>query len=156
MQNQPVLNRLDLKITLSVLITIGLSWIIPWLSPLPAAISALLCVQGQGVASLKAGWNRLLATLIGGILGAIVALTYTKWQAYWLLFLQLLVTIFLTLWLSKIVKLPPFISRIAVLTLLVVIYVGEDHSLAYVVYRWLATLVGAVVAWLVSLSLKND
>nr|WP_019788995.1 hypothetical protein [Streptococcus sobrinus] len=42
MQNQPVLNRLDLKITLSVLITIGLSWIIPWLSPLPAAISALL------------------------------------------------------------------------------------------------------------------
>lgn len=60
MQNQPVLNRLDLKITLSVLITIGLSWIIPWLSPLPAAISALLCVQGQGVASLKAGWNRLL------------------------------------------------------------------------------------------------
>ncbi len=46
MQNQPVLNRLDLKITLSVLITIGLSWIIPWLSPLPAAISALLCVQG--------------------------------------------------------------------------------------------------------------
>ncbi|WP_019789146.1 FUSC family protein, partial [Streptococcus sobrinus] len=102
------------------------------------------------------GWNRLLATLIGGILGAIVALTYTKWQAHWLLFLQLLVTIFLTLWLSKIVKLPPFISRIAVLTLLVVIYVGEDHSLAYVVYRWLATLVGAVVAWLISLSLKND
>ncbi|WP_421038906.1 hypothetical protein [Streptococcus hyointestinalis] len=64
--------------------------------------------------------------------------------------MALALAISLTLWLSKIVKLPPFIARIAVLTLLLVVFVGQGQSFNYIVERLIATLFGALIAWGVS------
>ncbi|MGC4441934.1 hypothetical protein ABXW85_24020, partial [Streptococcus suis] len=69
----------------------------------------------------------------------LVAMVATAWSSKALTFMALALAISLTLWLSKIVKLLPFISRIAVLTLLLVVFVGQGQSFNYIVERLIAT-----------------
>ena len=146
----PTFTRLDVKVLVSVLLEVVFAWMIPRLSVLSAAFAALLCVQEAHKGPSKAGLNRLLATSIGGALGVLVAMVATAWSSKALTFMALALAISLTLWLSKIVKLLPFISRIAVLTLLLVVFVGQGQSFNYIVERLIATLFGALIAWGVS------
>ena len=61
-----------------------------------------------------------------------------------------------TLYVSKSVALPPFLARIAVLTLLIVAIMGKG-DLLYVANRLLSTIYGAIVAWGVSIvPIKQD
>lgn len=144
------LNSLDFKIVVSVMFCIVSAWLIPFLGILPASFSALLCVQEEGMASKKSGCYRILATLIGGLATVLLIYCYHIIPSKIALFCLLMLAIFGTLYVSKLVALPPFLARIAVLTLLIVAIMGNG-DVVYAANRLLSTIYGAIVAWGVSL-----
>ena len=140
------LNSLDFKIVVSVMFCIVSAWLIPFLGILPASFSALLCVQEEGLTSKKSGYHRILATLIGGLAAVLLIYCYHFIPSKITLFCLLMLAILGTLYVSKSVVLPPFLARIAVLTLLIVAIMGKG-DLLYAANRLLSTIYGAIVAW---------
>ncbi|MCS4487725.1 aluminum activated malate transporter family protein [Streptococcus sciuri] len=147
--------RLDTKILVSVLIAVLVSWLIPSISVLPAVFAALLCVQDEQKGTYKAGLNRLLATVIGGVFGVLITILVNIWSSKIFIFIALAFAVSLTLWVSKVAKLPPFIARISVLTFFLVVFIGQGQSMHYILERLVATLFGAFIAWGVSASLSK-
>ena len=69
----PHIGSRNIKTALSVLICL-----IFWPNSLFAAIAAVICVQDTVENSVKIGLNRLIGTLLGGILGVILLFTINK------------------------------------------------------------------------------
>lgn len=140
------LNSLDFKIVVSVMFCIVSAWLITFLGILPASFSALLCVREEGLTSKKSGYYWILATLIGGLAAVLLIYCYHFIPSKITLFCLLMLAILGTLYVSKSVALPPFLARIAVLTLLIVAIMGKG-DLLYAANRLLSTIYGAIVAW---------
>lgn len=94
--------------------------------------------------------------LVGGLAAVLLICRYHFISSKITLFCLLMLAILGTLYVSKSVALPPFLARIAVLTLLIVAIMGKG-DLLYVANRLLSTIYGAIVAWGVSIvPIKQD
>lgn len=111
---------------------------------------------GRGAGKQKSGHYRILATLVGGLAAVLLICCYHFIPSKITLFCLLMLAILGTLYVSKSVALPPFLARIAVLTLLIVAIMGKG-DLLYAGNRLLSTIYGAFVAWGVSIvPIKQD
>jgi len=111
---------------------------------------------GRGAGKQKSEYYRILAMLVGGLAAVLLICCYHFIPSKITLFCLLMLAILGTLYVSKSVALPPFLARIAVLTLLIVAIMGKG-DLLYVANRLLSTIYGAIVAWGVSIvPIKQD
>lgn len=114
---------------------------------LAACTGAVMCVQETGKASYKAGLNRVLGVICGGIMGVAIVLADNVLHSDLVFYLLCGVGIVLNLLLCQKIKMPLVQARVSAMTLLLVVLVlGGDARIAYAIGRFFGTLCGAVVA----------
>lgn len=156
-KKKAVLTKTDLSIGVAVMAcllvcqaagALGLT-----LQALSACTAAIMCVQGSSQASWKAGMNRILGVLCGGVMGILVALADNALSNVWGFCLMVGLAAAANMVLCKIVKLPFIQAKVSCMTLLLVTLVLQGQGrIGYAVNRFWGTLAGAVVALLVSMA----
>lgn len=143
--------RIGLAVGISLLVCQIASLLGLQLQSLAACTGAVMCMQENGKASLKAGLNRLLGVVCGGVLGILVVLVQIKFANAYLFAALCCVAIILDLLLCKIVRLPYIAARVSCITfLLVVLVLSGTARISYALGRFWGTLAGAVVAMLLA------
>lgn len=118
---------------------------------LSACTGAVMCVQDNRIASWGAGLNRILGVICGGMAGIAVVLADNLIQIKPVFYLLMGVGVVLNLLLCKLVKLPFVQARVSCMSLMLVTLVLQDGArIHYAFGRLVGTLVGAVMALLVS------
>lgn len=121
-----------------------------------ACISCLLCVQDNMAVSKKAGLNRILITVIGGVCGMLVAWLDTIFANEWLMIVLVAAGVLLTLVLCKLAKVPYINARIGGVTfILVACTLTQNARMWYAFFRLLSTVYGVLVVMLVSWLVKR-
>lgn len=123
------------------------------LQALSACTGAVMCVQDSRKASWGAGLNRILGVICGGVAGIAVVLVDNVIQIDLVFYLLMGIGVVLNLLLCKLVKLPFVQARVSCMSLMLVTLVLQGGArINYAFGRLLGTLVGAVVALLVSMA----
>ena len=123
------------------------------LQALSACTGAVMCVQDSKKASWGAGLNRILGVICGGVAGIAVVLVDNVIQIDLVFYLLMGIGVVLNLLLCKLVKLPFVQARVSCMSLMLVTLVLQGGArINYAFGRLLGTLVGAVVALLVSMA----
>ncbi len=144
--------RIGITVTLCLLVCYAASFLNLQLQALAACTGAVMCVQEGGKASWKAGVNRLLGVVCGGVVGVLVVLLDNVIQIPVVFYVLTGLAIMANFVLCKLVKLPAIQGRVSCMTvLLVVLVLGGPARINYAIGRFIGTLVGAAVALLVSL-----
>jgi uncharacterized membrane protein YgaE (UPF0421/DUF939 family) len=142
---------LDLKIAAAVVICLVTSKFVPIIQYMPSCFAAILCVQDSARASVKTGLTRIIATVIGGLVGVAIVLLDNVIQNEWFFTLMAAISIVLTLLICKLLRLPNMPARIGCITFMRVIMVmSGDERIKYALLRVLGTVYGAVIAVIVS------
>ncbi len=116
-----------------------------------ACISCLLCVQDDFSISKKAGINRIIITIIGGLCGMLVAWIDTLVSNEWLMILLVAVGVLATLVLCKLAKVPYINARIGGVTfILVACTLTQNARMWYAFFRLISTIYGVLVVLLVT------
>lgn len=120
---------------------------------LAACTGAVMCVQDSKQASWGAGLNRIKGVLCGGIVGIAVVLVDNAVNLDLIFYLLVGIGVVANLLLCKIVKLPFVQARVSCMSLMLVTLVLQNTArIHYALGRLIGTLVGAVVALLVSMA----
>ena len=120
---------------------------------LSACTGAVMCVQDSRKASWGAGLNRILGVICGGVAGIAVVLLDNVIQNEFVFYLLMGVGVVLNLLLCKVAKLPFVQARVSCMSLMLVTLVLQGGArINYALGRLIGTLVGAVVALLVSMA----
>lgn len=123
------------------------------LQALSTCTGAVMCVQDSKKASWGAGLNRILGVICGGVAGIAVVLVDNVIQIDLVFYLLMGIGVVLNLLLCKLVKLPFVQARVSCMSLMLVTLVLQGSArINYAFGRLLGTLVGAVVALLVSMA----
>lgn len=154
-QNKNGLTRLEFQIGITIVLTLlvcKLSEMLGFsIQALAACTGAVMCVQEGGKASFGAGKNRILGVVCGGLVGVGVVVLDNLIGIDLVFYLLVGLGIMANFMLCKVVKLPLVQARVSCMTvLLVVLVLGGDARINYAIGRFLGTLVGALVAWGVS------
>lgn len=143
--------RIGIAITISLLVCQVASLLGYQIQSLAACTGAIMCVQGSGKESWKAGLNRLLGVVCGGVIGIIVVLIQSKFGNVYFAAVLCGAAVVLDLLLCKIVRLPAIAGRVSCMTfVLVVLVLQGTNRINYALGRFLGTLVGAVISLLVA------
>ena len=122
-----------------------------------ACISCLLCVQNNIAVSRKAGINRIIITVIGGLCGMLVAWLDTIFHNEWLMVGMVAAGVLLTLVLCKKAKVPYINARIGGVTfILVACTLTEYARMWYAFFRLVSTIYGVLVVLLVSWLIRGS
>lgn len=156
-QNKIGLTGLEFRIGITIVLTLlvcKLSEILGFsIQALAACTGAVMCVQEGGKASFGAGKNRILGVVCGGIVGVGVVVLDNLIGIDLVFYLLVGLGIMANFVLCKAVKLPLVQARVSCMTvLLVVLVLGGDARINYAIGRFIGTLVGALVAWGVSVA----
>ena len=120
---------------------------------LAACTGAVMCVQDSRKASWGAGLNRVKGVLCGGLTGVAVVLIDNAVGIDLVFYLLVGIGVVVNLLLCKVVKLPFVQARVSCMSLMLVTLVLQDAArINYALGRLVGTLVGAVVALLVSMA----
>ncbi len=120
---------------------------------LAACTGAVMCVQDGKKASWGAGMNRLLGVICGGVTGIVVVLIDNLIHVDLIFYLLVGVGVVANLLLCRAVKLPMVQARVSCMSLMLVTLVLQGGArINYAFGRLIGTLVGAVVALLVSMA----
>ena len=118
---------------------------------LAVCTGAVMCVQEGGKASVGACKNRVLGIICGGLVGVGVVLLDNLINLDLVFYLLVGLGIMANFVLCKVVKLPLVQARVSCMTvLLVVLVLGGEARINYAIGRFVGTLVGALIAWAVS------
>lgn len=116
-----------------------------------AAISCVLCCQEDCKVSWRAGVNRMIITLVGGLLAIGVVLLDGMIQNPYIFALLGFVGILLTLMLCKKTKVPYVTARIGVVTfILVACTLAGNARILYAIFRLISTAYGVLVTMIVT------
>ena len=120
---------------------------------LSACTGAVMCVQDSRKASWGAGLNRILGVICGGAAGIAVVLIDNVIGNEWVFYVLMGLGVVLNLLLCKLAKLPFVQARVSCMSLMLVTLVLQGGArINYALGRLIGTLVGAVVALLVSMA----
>ena len=121
------------------------------LQKMTACIACLLCCQDTTQISLKAGKNRLIITVIGGLVGIGVTAIDMIVGNQWVLVGLIAAGILGTLWLCKVAKVPYINARIGGVTfILVACTMNGNARMWYALFRFVSTFFGVLVVLLVT------
>ncbi len=156
-QNKIGLTGLEFRIGITIVLTLlvcKLSEMLGFsIQALAACTGAVMCVQEGGKASFGAGKNRILGVVCGGIVGVGVVVLDNLIGIDLVFYMLVGLGIMANFVLCKAVKLPLVQARVSCMTvLLVVLVLGGPARLNYAIGRFIGTLVGALVAWGVSVA----
>ena len=148
---------LEISIGVTVILTLLVCYVASLLGlklqTLAACTGAVMCVQDTKNASWGAGKNRLLGVVCGGLAGIAVVLIDNLINIDLVFYLLMGAGVILNLLLCKLVKLPLVQTRVSCMSLMLVTLVLQgDARINYAFGRLIGTLVGAVVALLVSMT----
>lgn len=135
----------NIKTALSVLVCL-----VFWPNSLFAAIAAVICVQGTVENSLVIGINRLIGTLLGGILG--IVFLYISKGLNLQNFLPLIVSIgvLLIIYICNIIKKPSACSISSITLISILVSQSYNNPLMYSIRRIIETAFGVIVAILIN------
>lgn len=120
---------------------------------LAACTGAVMCTQDSRKASWGAGMNRILGVLCGGVAGIAVVLVDNVIQMDLVFYLLVGIGVVVNLLLCRLVRLPFVQARVSCMSLMLVTLVLQGGMrINYAFGRLIGTLVGAVVALLVSMA----
>jgi len=141
----PHMGSRNIKTALSVLVCL-----IFWPNSLFAAIAAVICVQGTVENSLVIGINRLIGTLLGGILG--IVFLYIANGLNLQNFLPLIVSIgvLLIIYICNIIKKPSACSIASITLISILVSQSYNNPLMYSIRRIIETAFGVIVAILIN------
>ncbi|MGG7059546.1 FUSC family protein [Clostridium nigeriense] len=141
----PHMGSRNIKTALSVLVCL-----IFWPNSLFAAIAAVICVQGTVENSLVIGINRLIGTLLGGILG--IVFLYIANGLNLQNFLPLIVSIgvLLIIYICNIIKKPSACSISSITLISILVSQSYNNPLMYSIRRIIETAFGVIVAILIN------
>lgn len=148
---------LDIAIGAAVVLTLlacHLAGLLGWqIQALAACTGAVMCVQDSRKASWGAGLNRIKGVLCGGLTGVAVVLIDNAVGIDLVFYLLVGIGVVVNLLLCKVIKLPFVQARVSCMSLMLVTLVLQDAArINYALGRLIGTLVGAVVALLVSMA----
>ena len=148
---------MDIAIGAAVVLTLlvcHVAGILGWqIQALAACTGAVMCVQDSRKASWGAGLNRVKGVLCGGLTGVAVVLIDNAVGIDLVFYLLVGIGVVVNLLLCKVVKLPFVQARVSCMSLMLVTLVLQDAArINYALGRLVGTLVGAVVALLVSMA----
>ncbi|MGB4588706.1 MAG: aromatic acid exporter family protein [Clostridiaceae bacterium] len=143
MRNWPIGMR-TIKTAIVVIISYFLSTVIPNSLPFAMIYASVICVETSVVSSFKIGYNRVLGTILGGIIGLMVA--YIPWYKGLTMALGIIVTILVCNYLN--IKKTTGIA----ITLVIIILLGSDEFTpgVYAFQRTFDTILGIVIATIVN------
>ncbi|MGG7144052.1 FUSC family protein [Clostridium nigeriense] len=141
----PHMGSRNIKTALSVLVCL-----VFWPNSLFAAIAAVICVQGTVENSLVIGINRLIGTLLGGILG--IVFLYISKGLNLQNFLPLIVSIgvLLIIYICNIIKKPSACSISSITLISILVSQSYNNPLMYSIRRIIETAFGVIVAILIN------
>ena len=156
-KNKIGVNGIDIAIAITVMLCLVVCSIAGklglQLQALSACTGAVMCVQDSKKASWGAGINRILGVICGGVSGIAVVLIDNVIQMELVFYLLMGAGVVLNLLLCKIVKLPFVQAKVSCMSLMLVTLVLQGGArINYAFGRLLGTIVGAVVALLVSMA----
>ena len=119
---------------------------------LAVSTGAVMCVQGSAKDAWKVSLTRILGVVCGGVLGVVIALIDNAVGVPYVFYLLCALGVVVNLLVCKMFKMIYVQARVSALTLLLVVMVfdGVDR-LDYAVNRFIGSLVGALIALLVTL-----
>lgn len=156
-QEKVKLTQLDIRMVVSILICILTSTLLSNLNikftygaihleiiqKMTSAIACLLCCQESVPISKKAGVNRIIITIIGGMVGIVVIVLDNIVENQWVMALMIAVGIGLTLLLCKMSKVPYINARIGGVTFILVTCTMQSFGRVYYAwFRLLSTIYG--------------
>lgn len=116
-----------------------------------ACIACMLCCQDNLQISWKSGVNRLIITVIGGLVGIGVIVLDNLVGNTWIMAILMFAGIILTLLLCKVAKVPYINARIGGVTFILVTCTLQSTARVYYgCFRLLSTVVGVLVVMLVT------
>lgn len=141
----PHIGSRNIKTGLSVLICLIL-----WPNSLFAAIAAVICVQSTVENSLKIGINRLVGTLLGGVLSLILLYLINALDLQKFLPLIVAIGVSLIIYICNLIKKPSACSISSITLMAILISQGSKDPLMYSVQRTVETAFGVIVAILIN------
>ncbi|MDV4150182.1 aromatic acid exporter family protein [Clostridium sp. AL.422] len=141
----PHIGSRNIKTALSVLICLIL-----WPNSLFAAIAAVICVQSTVENSLKIGINRLIGTLLGGIISLILLYAVNSLNLEKFLPLIVATGVSLIIYICNLIKKPSACSISSITLMAILISHNSTDPLMYAVHRTIETAFGVIVAILIN------
>lgn len=121
------------------------------LQKMTACIACLLCCQDTTAVSLKAGTNRLIITVIGGLTGIAYTFVDTWINNVWIMCFVIAIGILVTFYFCKLTGVPYINTRIGGVTfILVSSTLGGNARIWYAIFRLVSTIYGAIVVLIVT------
>ena len=156
-QNKLSLTGLEFRIGITIVICLLVCKLCELLGfsiqALAACTGAVMCVQEGGKASFGACKNRVVGVICGGVVGIAVVLLDNLMGLDLVFYLLVGLGIIANFLLCKVAKLPLVQARVSCMTvLLVVLVLGGPARINYAIGRFIGTLIGALVAWAVSVA----
>lgn len=150
---EPIEIAIGAAVALTLLVC-HLAGMLGWqIQALAACTGAVMCVQDGKKASWGAGLNRIKGVLCGGAVGIAVVLIDNAVNMDLVFYLLAGIGVVANLLLCKAVKLPFVQARVSCMSLMLVTLVLQNTArINYAFGRLIGTLVGAVVALLVSMA----
>lgn len=159
------ISALDVRIVISIVICCVTATLMDWLGvkftygemhleiiqKMTSAIACLLVCQENTSISKTAGINRLIITVIGGMIGVLVAILDTAVNNEWLMIAMVAFGVMLTLVLCKAAKVPYINARIGGVTFILVTCTLPQYArVYYAMFRFVSTIYGVLVVFLVT------
>lgn len=155
--NLPPVGMRNIKTALSVFICLAAFAIMgPQYSPFSACIAAVICMGSSIEDSVEAGWNRILGTVIGSILGifSIFICNIVPWDLTYMILIP--IGIVGLIYLCTILNMPGAIIISCVMLISVLITYPQDSGSYYLAFlRLLETGFGVMVAFLINMFIKT-
>lgn len=146
-----IVERKDFKIAAAVGLCLITAKFFPIIQYMAASFAAILCMQDDVKLSWKFGVNRMIITLVGGIVGILVVILDNQIQNEWVFIALAIAGILLTLWACKLTGVQYINAMIGCITFILVIMVmpGQQRIL-YAGLRLLGTAYGVVVSLVIN------
>lgn len=141
----PHIGSRNIKTGLSVLICL-----IFWPNSLFASIAAVICVQSTIENSLKIGLNRLIGTLLGGVLSLMLLYIINEFHLQKFLPIIVALGVSLIIYICNIIKKPSACSISSITLMAILITQSFNDPLMYAIHRTVETAFGVTVAILIN------
>lgn len=146
-----IINRLGIGMrTLKTLVALGITFLIAWLvnydTPFYAGIAAILTIQPTPKKSIEYGKQRMVGTLVAGVISVLMVLVYGYMPHKLLEYLCLIIAVLIGFILCNLIKCKSSCAICGIVILAVMINHLTQDKYYYVISRVIETLVGIIVA----------
>lgn len=144
--NLPKIGARNFKTALSILLCIVILKVLGFQSPFYACIAAVICLTDSYESSIKTGKNRMIGTIIGGLLGMVATIILSFYNTFWFRTIIIFVFTIAVIYLCTVLKKPGSVS-IACIVLLANLLLNRDYSnYIYTFSRIIETFIGVIIA----------